>query len=246
VGRIRNESPKVTAGCGKKEVLRMKSIFAILSVVILASEIGHTQSAFQIHPQGVAGSAGAGVISFQIQDPQASNFTVNQGTFAAVSAEHGFGFAHLYLNLSLGYLTTTGNVNYNYTTLSGTKYTASNAAFQANIFQGALGLKWKIIDDYFLRPYVEGGGTAGYFTLNYTNLPNVLPSNSGTDYKSQDSLLEFGDYVEGGTEISFSPRFGIRAAARFVDSYSKQFDTLGKSSVHYKASIYYLALLANF
>lgn len=198
-----------------------------------------------IKPAGISGSAGAGFINWQIVEPDLQ-FKVNQGQFLAISGEKGFDFFNLYLNLTLSYLSTTGNVNYRYSTINGIDYSADNVAFKADLFQAGLGLKWKIIDGYWIRPYVEGGGTGGYFTLKYQDVARKLTSGTGTDFRNEDSLLDFGKYAEAGLEITFSNKFGIRPAARMLEGQTKEFDTLNKKSVIYRATIYYFSLLASF
>lgn len=202
----------------------------------------------QFNPKGVNGSAGFGIIDWTVLEPGTARFRFDQGTFAALSVERGFNFFNLYLTLALGYMRGTGQVNYNYTTLAGTNYQAEDVSFTMELFQAGLGLKLKIIDGYWFRPYVEGGGTGGYFTLRYDNLRQKLPvaQQNDLDYKTNDSLLDFGRYAEGGVEIAFSDMFGIRGAARFIDSETKKLKTLDDKVLRYQAAIYYMALLVNF
>ena len=195
-------------------------------------------------PTGITGSAGMGIATFTIKSP-AQNFRMDQGSFVAVSGERDFGFLNLYLNISLGYLTTNGQTNYNYSTLSGENYTGTDVGFRTQVFQGGLGLKLKLIDGYWFRPYVEAGGMAGWFEVQYQDTRTKVtgPANNA---KTKDSLLDFGTYAEAGIEIAFSDSFGIRAAGRFLRSQTREFETLNRQTISYEAEIYYLCLLKSF
>lgn len=202
----------------------------------------------KINPKGISGSLGAGFITWTTLEPGTANLRFDQGQFVALAGEKGFNILNLYLNLSVAYLKGTGQVNYKYRTLSDELYTATDVNFTNELFQAGLGLKLKIIDGYWFRPYIEGGGTGAWFKITYDNLPSKVvstPANK-TNYKKEDSLLDFGRYVEGGIEISFSDNFGLRPAARFIDSETKKLLTLDDKSLRYQAAVYYLALLASF
>jgi len=211
------------------------------STQVLAQR-GGSSSSFNISPSGIAGSAGAGVVLFDIETP-ANNFRVDQGIYGAISGEKGLGALNLWLTLSLSYLQTEGQTSYNYTTLGGTNFTGTDVPFTTQLFQGGLGMKFKLLNGWF-RPYVEGGGLAGYFQMTYSDTATRVSASS--DVKTKDALLDFGYYYEGGLEIAFSPEFGLRVAARFTDNKSKPFETLGDQRIKYKTEIYYLSLLKQF
>lgn len=222
----------------------MKKSFLIATLFLLSATAFAQQSSFKIDPKGIGGSAGAGVVLFKVSEP-ASNFRIDQGVYGAVSGEKGFGLLHLYLSLSLGYLSTKGQTSYDYTTLSGNQFTGTDVAYKVDLFQGGLGVKFKLMESYWLRPYVEAGGLAGYFKMNYTDIRTKVVG-SGTDYRSEDALLDFGTYYEGGAEISFAKNFGLRVAARFTNNATKPFETLANKKIRYKSEVYYLSLLASF
>jgi hypothetical protein len=197
-------------------------------------------------PKGAKGYAGFGVVNWTVLEPDSARFRFDQGTFAAIGGERGFNFLNLYLDFSLSYMRGTGQVNYDYSNLSGEQYTGTDVNFNMDLFQAGLGLKLKLIDGYWFRPYVEGGGSAGYFTISYTNLSQKLTSQLTGNFKSSDSLLTFSRYAEGGLEIDLSDVFGIRPAVRFVDAETKPLVTLGNKTLRYQAGVYYLALLIQF
>jgi hypothetical protein len=87
----------------------------------------------KINPKGVSGYAGAGIATFAIKNPP-SRFKLDQGMYATLGGEKGFGFMNLYLTFSLNYLTTQGQADYNYSTLSGQTYTASDVNLQMDLF----------------------------------------------------------------------------------------------------------------
>lgn len=180
---------------------------------------------------------------FNVRTP-ASSFSIDQGIYASISGEKGFGFLNSFLTLSLNYLQTEGQTAYNYSTLSGETYTGTDVAYKTNLFQGGLGLKIKLLPGWF-RPYVEAGGLAGYFSMQYQDTTTSI-SGPGDNAKTTDALLEFGTYYEGGVEIAFSPEFGLKAAARFTQNQSKPFETLADQRIDYSAEVYILSLLVSF
>jgi hypothetical protein len=207
----------------------------------------HSAPGSDLKPTGISGSLGAGFATFKIKEPSKSNLKLDQAVFAGLSGEKGFGVLNMYLTISLGYMQTKGQSNYRYSTLSNQVYAATDVGFDANLFQAGLGLKIKIIDGYWIRPYVEGGGVGGYFTIKYnSNLQSKLISPPGTNFKKEDSLLDFGKYAEAGAEISFSEKFGIRAAARQIFNETKEFETLDNSRINYESTIFYLNALMKF
>jgi len=210
---------------------------------LLAVSQAHAQD-LKISPTGITGSAGAGIVLFDITQPS-SNFRVDQGIFGAVNVEKGFGAMNLFLSLTLAYLRTEGQTNYDYSTLSGAQYTGTDVPFTTNLFQGGLGLKFKLLSKSWFRPYVEGGGLAGYYQLDYGNV-NAHTTGPASSARAKDALLDFGYYGEGGLELSLSGTFGIRIAARFFKSKTKEFETLGDSPVEYTGEVYYLTVLKNF
>jgi hypothetical protein len=232
---------------GQIQLLSM-GILTLLTLVFMSIPC-HAQntgsaSSFKINPSGISGSAGGGVVIFNVSNPS-SQFSVDQGIYGAISGERGLGFLHLYLTLSLGYLQTDGQTAYNYTTLSGANYTGSDVNFMSQVFQGGLGLKFKLLQKSWVRPYVEGGGLGGLFSISYKDTATKV-SGPGNAAKTKDSLLDFGYYAEGGIEIAFSDTFGIRTAARFTENKTKPFVTLNRQKVEYRSEIYYLSLLRNF
>ncbi len=222
--------------------------FFLSLFLFLTATAAKAQNTSGFKPSGINGSAGVGFVEWEILEPLSSNMRFDQGQFVAIAAEKGFNFFNLYLNLSLAYMKTTGQTIYSYSNLSGESYAANDVNFSSELFQAGLGLKWKIIDGYWIRPYIEAGGTGGYFTIKYDNLDSkVVSTPTGQkNYKKTDSLLDFGRYGEGGAEISFSNTFGLRFAMRVIESRTKKFKTLGDAEIQYKANIYYMALLMSF
>lgn len=209
----------------------------------LVSNTAFSQST-KFAPDGISGSIGAGFATFKINSPSNLNFKMDQGTYAAAIGEKGFGVLNLYLTISLSYLQTTGLTNYNYTTLAGQNFNGTDVKFNTSLFQAGLGLRFKIIDGYWIRPYVEGGGVGGYYQIKYSNLPEKVGTNP--NIKKEDNLLDFGTYAEAGAEIAFAATFGIRAAARLIKSETKEFDTLSNQKIGYESTIYYFGLLKAF
>lgn len=222
----------------------------ILSFAIFFA-VSTSYAQFRIQPTGITGSAGFGFVDFNTSAPLVHDFNMKNGVFTAVGGEKGLGAANLYLTISLNYLKTDGDSKYDYTTTSGaTHYTSSaNVPFNLDIFQAGLGLKLKLIDDYWIRPYVEGGGLFGYFQVKYSNLgvgSNVNVTGTDTGLKRDDSIFDFGYYGEAGAELAFSDTFGVRAALRMTKNKTKEFKTLADKQIEYESQVYYLSLLKKF
>jgi len=230
----------------KLKSLKRKSNFFILILSLLSlSQFVNAQPQFS--PRGLNGHVGAGFADFIIREPS-QNFQLDQGIYATLGGEKGMNIWNFYITFGFNYLKTKGTTNYDYSTLSGVQYTTSDANFDANVFQAGLGLKLKLIEGFF-SPFVEGGGTFGYYLVKYnfttTQIQNDLDT-VGADYKSEDTLLEFGTYLEGGVEIAFSEEFALRAAFRLIQNLTKEFYTLANSKIDYTAEIFYLSLLKQF
>ena len=222
----------------------MRVLFIIAALFITSTS--HAQFS-GIQPRGIMGSAGFGFVNFDINEPLTSNLEIDDGVYTAVGGEKGFGVANLYLTISLNYLKADGDTDYNYTSGSNTYTSTSKVNFDLNLFQAGLGLKLKLIDDGWFKPYVEAGGLFGYFQIQYKGL--ALGSNiSGPDsnFKKDDSLFDFGYYGEAGLEIAFSETFGIKAAMRMTKNKTKEFETLADQKVDYESQVYYLGLLKKF
>lgn len=222
--------------------------FIYIFTLLFVASTAHAQYNFQ--PTGIMGSAGFGFANFDTKAPLTQNFEIDDGVFAAVGGEKGMA-GNFYLTISLNYLKTKGDTIYNYTTTNGaTNYTSPGVVpFDLNLFQAGLGVKLKLIDDYWIRPYVEGGGLFGYMQLRYTNLvvgTNVTATGPDTGLKRDDSLFDFGYYGEGGLELAFSDTFGLRLACRMTKNKTKEFETLDEKKVEYESQVYYFSLLKKF
>lgn len=190
---------------------------------------------------GLQGSIGAGFTDFSVQVPS-DNFEIDRGIFASASIERGFG-AQFYLTLSLSNLSAEGLGNYSYTNLaSTTTYTATDVKFRSSVLDLGLGLKFKLIDGYRFRPYIEAGGVGGYHTVNYSSKFDVLAA-QGNEYKNKDVVMGSGYYGEAGIEVMFSNAFGVKLAARQSTYQTKKLETLANRPLRYVAETYYFSLL---
>ncbi|MCB0393694.1 MAG: outer membrane beta-barrel protein [Bdellovibrionales bacterium] len=224
-------------------------VLVLLTLFCLSTNSWAQSDLSSFRPDGINGSAGAGFAIFTVKAPDDFDIKIDQATYAYVGGEKGFDVAHLYLTVSFQYMTTTGQSNYEYESVStSTKWEGEDVDFKASFFQAGLGLKLKIIDDYWFRPYVEGGGLGGYFQITYSNDSDEIERQTGSDDdpKLKDALLDFGRYVEGGLEIAFAETWGIKASARFIESETKKLETLGDRTLKYASSVYFLSLLKAF
>lgn len=222
--------------------------FLVFALVLLAFQPeAFAASAPKFNPKGVSGWAGAGFANFTVKEP-VNGYKLDRGQFAVLGGEKGFDVLNLYLTFGFSYLTTTGQTQYGYQTLSGETYTATDANFRAELFQATLGLKLKIINSGWFKPYAEGGGMYGYYNMKYDfNATQRAGLDAvGTNYKKEDAIMDMGHYVEGGLEILFSDSFGLKAAARLIRSDTKEIDTLLRQKVKYEAEVYYLGILKSF
>jgi hypothetical protein len=191
---------------------------------------------------GLQGAVGAGFADYRIQWPS-RDFKMDRGIFVAGQIERGFNVLHLYLTLTLQHMQAEGLANYEYSNLSNsTTFTATDVKFKSQVTDLALGLKFKLIDEYWFRPYVEGGGLAGYHQVQYTNKADVL-SAQGTDYKNRDVVMGSGYYGEAGIEAMFAQSFGVKLAARSSVYQTKKLETLANRPLRFSSETYYFALL---
>lgn len=192
--------------------------------------------------KGLKGSVGIGFTDISTISPSA-DVEFERGTYFTTSLERGFDFMHLYLTVGLGYMDASGLLNYSYTNLSSsTTYTLSDLDFRARTYELSLGLKLKLIDDYWFRPYIEGGGLGNYMEVVYGGSISTL-SATGTDYKRKDTIMGSGYYAEAGIEIELSERFGLKLAARQSTIQSKKLETLGDRTMILRPEVYFLSLL---
>ena len=191
---------------------------------------------------GLQGSVGAGFTDFSVKSPE-ENFEIDRGIFAAAQIERGFNVMNLYLTLTLSNMSAEGLANYSYTNLaSSTTYTATDVKFRANVLDLGLGLKLKLIDNYWFRPYIEGGGVGGYHTISYSSKQDVLAA-QGSEYKTKDVVMGSGYYGEGGLEVMFSQKFGVKLAARQSVYQTKKLQTLADRPLRFVSETYYFSLL---
>jgi len=191
---------------------------------------------------GLQGSVGTGFADFSVKSPK-EDLKMDRGMYVAGSIERGFDVMNLYLTLSLSYMSAEGTSNYKYTILSGTKtYSATDVKFKSEIADLALGLKLKLIDDYWFRPYVEGGGLGGYHQVKYSSLQTAL-AGQGTDYKSSDVVMGSGYYGEAGIEAMFSDSFGVKLAGRLSNYQTKALETFDNRAMQFSTETYYFSLL---
>ncbi len=221
--------------------------FVLLLGVILSSGLAHAQNirglpTLPTSGLGFRGSVGVGFADFSTQSPSA-DYKMERGTYFAAALERGFNILHLYLTFGLNYMSAEGLANYDYSNLSSsTTYSMDNVPFKSTMYEATLGVKFKIIDNYWFRPYIEGGGIGSYNQVAYGTRISTL-SSTGSDYKAKDVIMGSGYYGEGGVEISFNDRFGVRLAAREAIMQTKKLETLGNRPVRMQNEIYYLSLL---
>ncbi len=227
----------------KKQILFI--LFVVLPAVSALAQSVTRPKVPTLNVSGVQGSAGAGFTDFVIELPK-SNFKMDRGSYVTAQIERGFDFMNLYFTMTLSQMTAEGSANYNYTNLSSSQsYVVNDVGFSASLLDLALGFKLKLIDDYWFRPYVEAGGTGGYYQLNYRTKTDSLNA-IGTDWKKGDVIMGSGYYGEGGIEVGFSEKFGIKFAGRFSDQTTKDLVTLNNSKIRYRAETYYLSVLMGF
>lgn len=228
--------------------MRIRAPLTILTAAFIGS-VAHAQMAklpslpsSSSGALGLQGSVGAGFVDFRVQSPS-QDFQIDRGIYVVGSIERGFNVLHLYLTLSLSYMQAEGLANYNYSNLSASQtYTATDVKFKSSVTDLSLGLKMKLIDDYWFRPYVEGGGIGGYHQISYTSKTDVLAT-QGSDYKTKDIVMGSGYYGEAGLEAMFSAKFGVKLAARESIYQTKKLETLGNRPLRFNTETYYFALL---
>lgn len=218
----------------------------LFSFTLLISSVSFAQ--FRIQPTGITGYAGFGFVNFDSNQPAASKFDIENGVYTAIGGEKGLGAANLYISLSLNYLKSDGHSAYNYNDGTHT-YTGTNIAFNMDIFQAGLGVKLKLIDQYWIKPYVEAGGIFGYLQVKYGSMSvgsNITSTGTDAGLKRDDALFDFGYYGEAGVEFTFSETFGLKLGYRQTKNKTKPLETLAEEKVDYESQVYYLGLLKRF
>ncbi len=144
----------------------------------------------KFNPKGVSGWAGVGFANFTVKNPE-NGYKLDRGTSIILGGEKGFNAMNLYLTFGFSYLTTMGQAQYGYSTLSGETYAATDVNFKAELFQASLGLKFKVIDGGWFKPYVEGGGMFGYYAMKYdfNGTQRTALDTVGTNYKKEDAII---------------------------------------------------------
>ena len=137
-----------------------------------------------------------------------------------------------------------GIANYNYTNLSSSNsYAITDVGFRARMYEVTLGLKFKLINDYWFRPYIEGGGIGSYNEVAYSGSNLTSLSATGSDYKKKDVIMGSGYYGEAGVEVEFTARFGVALAARQSVMQTKKLETLNGRPLRLVNETYYFALI---
>lgn len=200
-------------------------------------------SASQAKSLGIRGSAGAGFTDFVIVNPS-KNFKMDRGTYLSLQIERGFNVAQLYFTMNLSQMNAEGVANYSYTDLSSsTTYTAQNLKFTASLLDLSLGFKLKLIDDYWFRPYIEGGGVGSYYQIKYEN--NTTLDQQGA-WKKNDVMMGSGGYAEAGIEVQFATAFGVKFGARYSDQQSKELITQASERLKLRSETYYVSAMIGF
>jgi hypothetical protein len=210
------------------------TIFALTSTLAQANE-GHAR---------FDGTLGAGLEQFSVTNP-GSGFQITNGTSFKVQGEKPFGNSPFYLTSGISYIQSSGSLNYNYTSPTAT-YVANNVNFVADDFRLDIGLRIKFFNAEVIRPYIEGGGMAGYLQLSYDaslRTPAVLAA--GTDYKTLENVLEFGYYAEAGLELQTGTNWGFRVAYNYLNCTTRNILTFKSQNVSYTGSTYYGGIFWN-
>jgi hypothetical protein len=241
--RLKQEQGTVEISRGVK----MKFFWAIVFMAI-AAHAGPAEKpkALPTIPlSGIEGSVGAGFTDFTIVNPS-TNFKMDRGTYVAIQIERGFEVLNLYFTMTLSQMNAQGTANYTYSNLSSSnKYSVKDVDFDASLLDLALGFKLKLIDGYWFRPYVEGGGIGSYYQITYKSKFDLLDA-QGADWKKNDVLMGSGYYGEAGIEVQFSDHFGAKFSARYSEQQSKDLATQGNEKLKFRGETYYFSALMNF
>ncbi len=232
----------------------MKYFFLIL-VFFGSSQAAHAQSSFRSSPftsgfgmKGINTYAGFGFADFTVLSPS-SAFRMDKGVFAFIGGERDVNDDGTSVTISFNYMTTEGQALYNYTTLGGTNYAGSDIGFDSTNYQLGLGLKQRFFPNSWFRPYVEVGGLFGYHELKYSvSSANITMTGAGdpNGFKNKDALTGFGYYGEGGIEIDFSEKYGVKVGGRYQLTETRKFETLANQILKFESYIFQLAFLLRF
>lgn len=196
--------------------------------------------------KGFKGSVGAGFTDFNVISPN-TDLKMERGIFIGGTIERAFNVLNLYLSLGLSYMNAQGTANYGYTDLSNsTAYSKNDVAFTATLYELNLGLKCKLIDDYWFKPYIEGGGVGSYNEVAYDQGALATMSGTGTDYKKKDVIMGSGYYGEAGLELEFTPTFGMKLGARQSTVQTKKLDTLSVRPLLIQSQTFFVSAIFGF
>lgn len=201
--------------------------------------------------KGIDIYAGAGFADFEVKSPS-SNFRLDQGIYAFIGGQRDVNDSGLAVTISFSYLTSKGQSFYSYSTLGGVSYDGIDINFNNTNYQLGIGLKQRFFPNGWFRPYVEGGGLFGYHEISYTGpfgAISMTDPNGGADpngYKRDDGLIGFGYYGEGGLEIDFTDKWGVKVGGRYQMTETRAFETLGEQKVKFETLVFLLGMMMKF
>ncbi len=218
-------------------------IITLALLLLSAPALAQKMPSIPLGSKGMKGSAGVGFVDFVTTSPSSSDIKFDRGMYVAAAIERPFQFMNLHLVLSINHMSANGEANYQYEK-NGTTYTANGLPFRATLIDIGLGVKLKVFEDYWFRPYIGGGGLGGYHEISYTRTSDL--ASQGSEYKSKDTMMSAGYYGEAGVEIEFTERFGVQLAARLSEYSSKSMETLGGKTLGLRTETYFFSALIGF
>jgi hypothetical protein len=190
------------------------------------------------------GSAGYGFGSLNVISPS-NDIKINPAQILLFAGEKSFNFLHLYLEAMAQYVKTSGNLNYNYN--GSANYQATSVNVSLDNFGAGFGLRFKIIENQPIRPFVGAGGIGNYMQLTYdSSLRTAAVTTTGNDYKTQDAVLDFSSYAEVGFELALTNEWGIQVFDRYIDSNTRPITTMKSQMLHYTENFYIFSIFTHF
>lgn len=220
----------------------LKSAISISFFLMLFASQGEAQS----KAPSLVGGAHGGIVQFNPISPTVNEIKLNNGFTALISGQKSAGGMHLYLLGGLEYVRTTGALNYNYTSITSVTYTTNQVGFSFDSIRASLSMRFKILENSFFRPYIEGGGSVGYTQISYDNNLRTLVGGMGSDYKTSDSALDFAGFGQAGVEADLSMKFGLEIAARYTHQSTRPFETFRRQTLSYDTLTYLAGIFLRF
>ena len=156
----------------------------------------------------------------------------------------GFSFA-----LMGSYSSSGAQVEYSYIDPqnSSVSNTTSDLESTMDMLTGYLGMRWRLINSKQFKFLVGGGVLGGSANINHDEFDFKNRNNQSLEgYKMSSSNSYMGSYYEAGLAYYWNDKNGLRLQGRQINFKTKDFETLGKTSIkanYLQVGIFYIHII---